>query len=164
MPYRGGGHTTASAVAALGGESNYVNEPRRRRPPSVRSRPVTPSTQPAWHLHPSTLRFIAPLPACRYLHLPPTPRKGCPAATPRQLPETGGLGAPRAGTARGDHRVAPAWSCFKFVFGGAPSAWLHLSQSLHLFPPRENRNRRTHRAATGLDGPTVGSDIRCLGA
>ena len=72
MPYRGGGHTTASAVAALGGESNYVNEPRRRRPPSVRSRPVTPSTQPAWHLHPSTLRFIAPLPACRCLHLPPT--------------------------------------------------------------------------------------------
>ena len=72
MPYRRGGHTTASAVAALGGESNYVNEPRRRRPPSVRSRPDKPSTRPAWHLHPSTLRFIAPLPACRYLHLPPT--------------------------------------------------------------------------------------------
>ena len=72
MPYRRGGHTTASAVAALGGESNYVNEPRRRRPPSVRSRPDKPSTRPAWHLHPSTLRFIAPLPACRHLHLLPT--------------------------------------------------------------------------------------------
>ena len=31
MPYRGGQHTHAEYIAALGGESNYVTGPRRRR-------------------------------------------------------------------------------------------------------------------------------------
>ena len=35
MPYRSGGHSTAAAIAALGGESNYIDGPRRRRPPPV---------------------------------------------------------------------------------------------------------------------------------
>ena len=35
MPYRSGGHTTAAAIEALGGESNYVESARRRRPPPV---------------------------------------------------------------------------------------------------------------------------------
>ena len=71
MPYCRGGYTTASAIAALGGESNYVDEPRRRRPPPVRSLILESPARPSQHLHPSSLRFPAPLLACRCLHVPP---------------------------------------------------------------------------------------------
>ena len=71
MPYRRGGHSTASAIAALGGESNYIDEPRRRRPPPVRSLILDSLARPAQHLYPSSLRFPAPLLACRCLHSRP---------------------------------------------------------------------------------------------
>ena len=71
MPYRSGGHSTAAAIAALGGESNYIDGPRRRRPPPV-SFPILDSpARPAQHPHPPTLRLPAPLLACRCLCSPP---------------------------------------------------------------------------------------------
>ena len=71
MPYRSGGHSTAAAIAALGGESNYIDEPRRRRPPPVRSLILDSLARPAQHLYPPSLRFPAPLLACRCLHSRP---------------------------------------------------------------------------------------------
>ena len=62
MPYRGGGHSTAAAISALGGESNYVDGPRRRRPPPVSllplsSHPPRPPGQPKpVAIHPPLLR------------------------------------------------------------------------------------------------------------
>ena len=50
MPYRGGGHSTAAAISSLGGESNYVDGPRRRRPPPVSLSTPSPSSRPPWHL------------------------------------------------------------------------------------------------------------------
>ena len=68
MPYRRGGHSTASAIAALGGESNYIDEPRCRRPPPVRSLIPNSLARPAQHLYPPSLRFPAPLLACSCPH------------------------------------------------------------------------------------------------
>ena len=50
MPYRSGGHSTAAAISALGGESNYIDGPRRRPSPTTRepahhrlARPASPA-------------------------------------------------------------------------------------------------------------------------
>ena len=81
MPYRRGGHTTASSIAALGGESNYVDEPRRRRPPPVRSL-ILESHLLDHHsicippLSASLLRFLH-ADACTYL-----PPRSCPHSIP----------------------------------------------------------------------------------
>ena len=72
MPYRSGGHSTAAAISALGGESNYIDGPRRRRPPPVSLlTPPLPSSQPSTCIHPLSsppLRFMHP---DAYAHRPP---------------------------------------------------------------------------------------------
>ena len=50
MPYRSGGHTNAAAIAEFGGESNYVDGPRRRRSPPVSLSAPFSSSQPSQHL------------------------------------------------------------------------------------------------------------------
>ena len=81
MPYRSGGHSTAAAIAALGGESNYIDEPRRRRPPPVLSPILNSPARPAQHLYPPTLRLPAPHLACRCLHSRPSAFTSSPRST-----------------------------------------------------------------------------------
>ena len=58
VPYRSGGHTNAAAIAEFGGESNYVDGPRRRRSPPVSLSAPFSSSQPSQHLLPPALRHL----------------------------------------------------------------------------------------------------------